>query len=76
MQVYGNRQERIKNGRVIYREDTGLTCASRTSLWRSGRRIGDKVQIISTDKPATDIDIHSEYDLYLAEQIINWHKNN
>jgi CMP-N-acetylneuraminic acid synthetase len=72
MKEYGQRQERIRNGRLLYREDTGVACASRTWLWREGRRIGDKVEIILTDDPATDIDIHEEFDLYLAEQILKW----
>ena len=72
MQIYGQRQERLRNGRVIIREDTGLTCASRAHLWRSGRRIGDSVEIIMTDDPATDLDIHTEFDLFLAAQIIKY----
>ncbi|MDB2605041.1 acylneuraminate cytidylyltransferase family protein, partial [Gammaproteobacteria bacterium] len=39
MASYSSRQVR----RPIYREDTGLGCASRAWLWREGRRIGDKV---------------------------------
>ncbi len=72
MQIYGQRQERIRNNRVIYREDTGLACASRAWLWRQGRRIGDKVEIIPNDDPATDIDIHTAFDLFLAEQTLRW----
>ncbi len=76
MQVYGQRQERIRNKRVIYREDTGLACASRAHLWRTGRRIGDKVEIIPTRDSAVDIDIHTEFDLYMAEQALQWRKKN
>lgn len=72
MQIYGQRQERIRNKRVIYREDTGLACASRAWLWREGRRIGDKVEIIPNDDPATDVDIHTEFELFLAEHILQW----
>ena len=72
MQIYGQRQERIRNKRVIYREDTGLACASRAWLWREGRRVGDKVEIIPNQDTATDIDIHSEFDLFLAEQIMKY----
>ena len=72
MQIYGQRQERLKNKRVIYREDTGLACASRAWLWRIGRRIGDKVEIMPNENPATDIDIHTEFELFLAEKIIQW----
>lgn len=72
MQVYGQRQERIRNGRVLFREDTGVACASRSWLWRQGRRIGDKVEIVVNQDSATDIDIHSEFDLFLAEQVMIW----
>jgi len=75
MQIYGQRQERIRNKRVIYREDTGLACASRAWLWRAGRRIGDKVEIIPNDDPATDIDIHDEFDLHMAETAMKWRRS-
>lgn len=71
MRVYSNRQVR----KPIFREDTGLACASRAWLWREGRRIGDKIAIIANDDPATGIDIHSEFDLYLAEQAIRYFKD-
>lgn len=76
MQIYGQRQERIRNQRVIFREDTGLACASRAWLWREGRRIGDKVEIIPNDDTATDIDIHTAMDLFLAEQVMAWREEN
>ena len=41
MKVYSSRQIR----RRIVREDTGLASASRASLWRAGRRIGDRVKV-------------------------------
>ena len=63
MAIYGSRQVR----RAVVREDTGLACASRASLWREGRRIGDRVEIIETDDDFTSIDIHGIEDLELAE---------
>ena len=63
MKVYSSRQVR----QTIVREDTGLACASRTFLWRSGRRIGDNVYIIENEDDFSFIDIHSEDDLLLAE---------
>ena len=63
MSVYSSRQVR----RFIVREDTGLACASRSWLWRQGRRIGDRVEVIVHDDDFTAIDIHSEEDLCLAE---------
>jgi len=63
MSVYSSRQVR----RFIVREDTGLACASRSWLWRQGRRIGDNVEIIVHDDDFSSIDIHSKEDLRLAE---------
>ena len=55
MEVYSSRQEK----EPIYREDTGLACASRSYLWRSGKRIGNNVEIIVNDYFETSIDIHN-----------------
>ena len=63
MAIYGSRQVR----RSIVREDTGLACASRAWLWREGRRIGDRVDIIENDDDFTSIDIHNLEDLRLAQ---------
>lgn len=54
----------------IFREDTGLGCATRVGVLRSGRRLGDNVVIIPNDDIASFIDIHAEFDLWLAEQIL------
>jgi CMP-N,N'-diacetyllegionaminic acid synthase len=63
MAAYSSRQVR----RSVIREDTGLACASRAWLWREGRRIGDRVEVIVNDDDFTSIDIHDESDLALAE---------
>lgn len=63
MATYSSRQIRTS----IVREDTGLACASRAWLWREGRRIGDKVEIIVNNDDFTGIDIHVKEDLELAE---------
>ncbi len=63
MKIYKSRQIR----RFIVREDTGLACASRAHLWRKGKRIGDKVEIILNNDSFTNIDIHDKNDLKLAE---------
>ena len=63
MRVYSSRQIR----KTIVREDTGLACASRSELWRKGKRIGDKVKIFTNDDGFTHIDIHTIEDLKLAE---------
>jgi len=54
----------------LYREDTGVACASRASLIRAGQRIGPRVEIVANDEFATSIDIHTEFDLWLAEQVM------
>ena len=64
MRDYSSRQIR----QVIYREDTGAACASRAWLWREGRRIGDIVEIVPAPQSATGIDIHSAFDLHIAEE--------
>ncbi len=76
MKIYGQRQERIKNKRIIYQEDTGIVCASRAYLWREGRRIGDNVKIIVEDEDYINLDIHTEFDLFLAEKIFDWYQKN
>jgi CMP-N-acetylneuraminic acid synthetase len=63
MATYASRQVR----RAVIREDTGLVCASRAWLWREGRRVGDRVEIIVNDDAFTGIDIHRMEDLLLAE---------
>ena len=54
----------------IAREDTGLACASRAHLWRKGRRIGDRVEIITNNESFSSIDIHDIDDLKLAKSAL------
>ena len=70
MSDYSSRQVR----RFVVREDTGLACASRAKLWREGKRIGDKVDIIINDDDFTGIDIHHLEDLELAQAAIDIRK--
>ena len=70
MEVYSSRQEK----KPIYREDTGLACASRAYLWRVGKRIGDNVEIIINEDFQTSIDIHDEFDFFLAEKALEYLK--
>ena len=72
MEVYSSRQEK----EPIYREDTGLACASRAYLWRKGKRIGDNVDLIVNDNFETSIDIHNEFDFFLAEKALEYLKKN
>ncbi len=69
MKFYSSRQ--IK--KPVFREDTGIICASRAELWRKGRRIGDKVEILINKNPI-DIDIHNEYDLFLVKKTFEYYK--
>ena len=72
MSKYSSRQVR----KPILREDTGIACASRAHLWRKGKRIGDKVEIIQNDESFTNIDIHEVNDLKLANFAMRiWKKN-
>lgn len=64
----GNTPRQIKDH--TFREDTGLGCATRVSVLRSGRRLGDNVVIIPNDDVASSIDVHTEFDLWLTEQIL------
>jgi CMP-N,N'-diacetyllegionaminic acid synthase len=68
MSVYSSRQIR----KPIFREDTGLTCISRAHLWKSERRIGDIIKIEEDDRFETSIDIHSSFDLFLANTVFKW----
>jgi CMP-N,N'-diacetyllegionaminic acid synthase len=63
MKVYSSRQ--IKKS--IVREDTGIACASKAFLWRTGRRIGDRVKILINDDSFTSLDIHNIEDFKIAE---------
>lgn len=64
----GNDARQMK--KHIFREDTGLGCATRVSILRKGKRLGDNVVIIPNDDVVSFIDIHTEFDLWLAEQIL------
>jgi CMP-N-acetylneuraminic acid synthetase len=64
--VYASRQVR----EPIYREDTGIACATRADLIREGQRVGANVDIVVTTDERTTIDIHNEYDLWLAERTL------
>ncbi len=72
MNSYTSRQIAPK----LFREDTGLTCASRSYLWRSGKRIGKKVEIIINEDSITGIDIHNKFDLEMARFVFKFLKRN
>ena len=63
---YGPRQSKTP----LYREDTGLACATRAAIVRQGRRIGDRVHLLVNRDQTSSIDIHDEFDLWLAERVL------
>ena len=65
--AYGPRQKK----EPVYREDTGLACATRASLIKAGKRLGERVEIIPNDDDASSIDIHTEFDFWLADQVLS-----
>jgi CMP-N-acetylneuraminic acid synthetase len=64
--AYGPRQTR----EPLYREDTGLACATRAWLIKQGKRLGERVVIIPNTDDASSIDIHTEFDFWLAERVL------
>lgn len=63
---YGPRQTR----EPLYREDTGLACATRAAVIKQGKRLGERVAIVPNKDDASAIDIHTEFDFWLAEQVL------
>ncbi len=61
---------------ILYREDTGLACATRAKFWRKGKRIGNKVHFIVNQDSVTGIDIHNKFDLFIANQVLKYLKKN
>lgn len=68
--LYGPRQGRDALTQSIFREDAGLASATRSSIVRSGRRLGNRVDVVMTDDFRTSIDIHTPFDWWLAEKIL------
>ncbi len=64
----------IRQGKTpVYREDTGIACATRASLIKQGFRTGDKIKILEYDSFWHDI--HDEFDLWLVEKVMTeWNK--
>ena len=72
MHQYSSRQTR----KFVLREDTGRACASRASLWRDGKRIGDNVKHYITSGTEFEIDIHTSHDLLLLKSTLEFFKIN
>ena len=73
---YSARQKRGINS--TFREDQGLASAFKSEILRKqDKRVGDKVKIIENNDFKSSIDIHNEFDFWLAETIYkNWVKKN
>ncbi len=54
----------------LYREDTGIVCATRIQFIKQGRRIGDRVDVVINEDEFSFLDIHDLIDLWLAEKCI------
>lgn len=63
---YGPRQKREH----VYREDTGIACATRAEFIREGKRLGPQVCIVPNTDTASFIDIEDEFTFWLAEQVL------
>lgn len=63
---YGPRQRREH----VYREDTGIACATRSAIIKEGRRIGPRARIIVNHDFAAAIDIEDDLTFFLAEQTL------
>jgi CMP-N,N'-diacetyllegionaminic acid synthase len=63
---YGPRQKREH----VYREDTGIACATRAEVIRQGKRLGSRVAMIGNPDVASFIDIEDEFTFWLAEQVL------
>ena len=72
MKEYTSRQIAPK----LYLEQTPVALASRSSLWRKGKRIGSKVKLIINDFPFSDVDINEKHDLKIANEAMKLLKKN
>ena len=72
MKEYTSRQIAPK----LFLEQTPVTLASRSFLWRKGKRIGKKVKLIFNDFPFSDVDINDRNDLKIANEAMKLLKKN
>ena len=57
-------------GVLVYREDTGIACATRAKVVKKCKRIGKHISIVDNEDFNSCIDIHDEETLWLAEQVL------
>jgi len=67
---YANRQ----NKDWLYMEN-GSVYAIKPALAKKGKRLGKKIAIVEDDELGSIVDIHDQFDWWLAEQIIRKYKN-
>ena len=61
---------RQKGKKFTYREDQGLACAFRAEILREQNvRVGKSASLIPNDDFRSSIDIHNEFDFWLAETV-------
>lgn len=74
--TYSARQQRGKKS--TFREDQGLASAFKSDLLRKeNKRVGNRVKIIENNDFKSSIDIHDEFDFWLAETVYKkWKKTN
>lgn len=66
---------RQKDKNLLYREDTGIACATRTKVLRErGTRLGDNVWILENDDFLPSIDINNLQDFEIAALVIDYLK--
>jgi CMP-N-acetylneuraminic acid synthetase len=54
----------------LYREDTGIACATRAEFIKKGKRIGNKIGVVINNVDFSFVDINTESDFWLAEKCI------
>ena len=54
----------------MFKEETGIACATRAAVIRAGRRVGDRVDIVPYDEDAVFIDIESPFTEWLANKVV------
>jgi CMP-N-acetylneuraminic acid synthetase len=54
----------------IYREMSGLACATRAKFVRAGSRLGQRVGLVPIHGPSAIVDTHDENGLWLAKKIL------
>ncbi len=58
----------------MYREETGLACATRAKFWRKGKRIGNRVKFIISDHSFTGFDVNDYDDYEIIKKIFAYLK--